>query len=602
MTDRDDTLWAIALKTRPSSRVSVQQQMLAIARANPEAFIGGNINLVKAGFTLKLPSEAEATSLSVADANAEAAEQTRQWQAYRTGEPLPSIAGRGSASPAPSETTATETEPKLAAQVDATTSTPAPIANTTRPEGELRIVAGEGGTGAGSGGEAPSEGGDVEGKLVASEEERDRVTRENDELVYKLDRMTGDLEQAQRQVEVRDQQIAQLQERLSQLEKQAPSQPAQSLAPAAAAKSKAITDWLRSPIVLGGVLVLVIGGVVWALIAARTRRARQDRSAELMPEPRLRGRSRATPAAPIAAAAAEDTLDTVADEPDEPAPQREVTDDDTVPGAQTSDVIGEAEIYIAYGRFPQAIGLLLGALDDDPTRSDVRLKLLELYTETRDEEGFATQMKELVERTDDEAILLEARALEAKLRDEDSSAERAPATSSADSSNDPRGLDEFSLDLETDDSDTTVAAAPPVETPARESASSAGAGDELGGDLGIDFDPDKEPTVIRSGRSNRGAPPAARSSGSESTTDFDLEDLELDSSAAPAPKAGKQSESDDAFDFLDEEDAASTKLDLARAYIEMGDQDGARDILSEVLQEGTSEQQQAANELLEKLS
>src|SRR4029453_17011595 len=95
MTDRDDTLWAIALKTRPSSRVSVQQQMLAIARANPEAFIGGNINLVKAGFTLKLPSETEATSLSVADANAEAAEQTRQWQASRTGEPLPSIAGRG---------------------------------------------------------------------------------------------------------------------------------------------------------------------------------------------------------------------------------------------------------------------------------------------------------------------------------------------------------------------------------------------------------------------------------------------------------------------------------------------------------------------------
>ncbi len=51
-------------------------------------------------------------------------------------------------------------------------------------------------------------------------------------------------------------------------------------------------------------------------------------------------------------------------------------------------------------------------------------------------------------------------------------------------------------------------------------------------------------------------------------------------------------EADDAFEFLDEEDAATTKLDLARAYIDMGDEDGAREILTEVLQEGSSEQQQ----------
>src|SRR5262245_211552 len=122
MTDRDDTLWAVALKTRPSSRVSVQQQMLALQRANPEAFIGGNINLLKAGFTLKLPSEADATSLTVADANAEVAEHTRLWKAYRAGEPLPTVASRSSATPTPApETAAPETAPQLAAQVDATT-------------------------------------------------------------------------------------------------------------------------------------------------------------------------------------------------------------------------------------------------------------------------------------------------------------------------------------------------------------------------------------------------------------------------------------------------------------------------------------------------
>jgi pilus assembly protein FimV len=61
-------------------------------------------------------------------------------------------------------------------------------------------------------------------------------------------------------------------------------------------------------------------------------------------------------------------------------------------------------------------------------------------------------------------------------------------------------------------------------------------------------------------------------------------------------------ESEDAFDFLDDEDAATTKLDLARAYIDMGDEDGAREILTEVLGEGSDDQQQQAGELLEKIS
>ena len=43
------------------------------------------------------------------------------------------------------------------------------------------------------------------------------------------------------------------------------------------------------------------------------------------------------------------------------------------------NVVREADIYIAYGRFPQAIGLLLGVLEDEPERNDVRMKLLEVY-------------------------------------------------------------------------------------------------------------------------------------------------------------------------------------------------------------------------------
>ena len=54
--------------------------------------------------------------------------------------------------------------------------------------------------------------------------------------------------------------------------------------------------------------------------------------------------------------------------------------------------------------------------------------------------------------------------------------------------------------------------------------------------------------------------------------------------------------------FLTDADEVSTKLDLARAYVDMGDEDGARDILMEVLKEGTDEQKAEANALVDGLS
>jgi pilus assembly protein FimV len=44
-----------------------------------------------------------------------------------------------------------------------------------------------------------------------------------------------------------------------------------------------------------------------------------------------------------------------------------------------------------------------------------------------------------------------------------------------------------------------------------------------------------------------------------------------------------------------------TKLDLARAYMDMGDPDGARSILEEVLSEGNASQKQEAQRLMESI-
>ena len=52
---------------------------------------------------------------------------------------------------------------------------------------------------------------------------------------------------------------------------------------------------------------------------------------------------------------------------------------------------------------------------------------------------------------------------------------------------------------------------------------------------------------------------------------------------------------------LDDVDEISTKLDLARAYLDMGDHEGTRGILEEVLADGNDEQKQEANDLMAKL-
>ena len=59
---------------------------------------------------------------------------------------------------------------------------------------------------------------------------------------------------------------------------------------------------------------------------------------------------------------------------------------------------------------------------------------------------------------------------------------------------------------------------------------------------------------------------------------------------------------DDEFDFLSGTDESATKLDLARAYIDMGDSEGARDILNEVVEEGNEQQKTEAREMMERLT
>ena len=79
---RRETLWGIASRMRPDDRLTMNQTMLAIYQANPDAF-GGNINLLRAGAALRIPSADEVFQISRGDALNEAKRQNEAWASGR---------------------------------------------------------------------------------------------------------------------------------------------------------------------------------------------------------------------------------------------------------------------------------------------------------------------------------------------------------------------------------------------------------------------------------------------------------------------------------------------------------------------------------------
>ncbi|MAT52159.1 MAG: hypothetical protein CMK32_13355 [Porticoccaceae bacterium] len=156
----------------------------------------------------------------------------------------------------------------------------------------------------------------------------------------------------------------------------------------------------------------------------------------------------------------------------------------------------------------------------------------------------------------------------------------------------------------------------PPETVASTDVSSL---DEIELDEGDDLFAPDEPQV----REKAPETPASRAepavevppSGVEKTPDEGLEDVELDlsefdlqepESPVSSPDQAQTSDEplnlDDEFDFLGDADEVDTQLELAQAYIDMGDNAGAKEILEEVLEGGNDEQKDRASALLSKIT
>lgn len=79
---RGDTLSGIALKTKPFD-VSLERMLLALYRANTSAFVGNNMNLLQAGKVLRLPDAAEIEAIGQKEAVREYRAQVADWNVYR---------------------------------------------------------------------------------------------------------------------------------------------------------------------------------------------------------------------------------------------------------------------------------------------------------------------------------------------------------------------------------------------------------------------------------------------------------------------------------------------------------------------------------------
>ena len=83
-----ETLWGITSRVRPDSRLTMNQTMLAIFEANPDAF-GGNINVLRAGSSLRIPSADEIYQIGRGDALSEVERQHAAWDSGYTPLPTP---------------------------------------------------------------------------------------------------------------------------------------------------------------------------------------------------------------------------------------------------------------------------------------------------------------------------------------------------------------------------------------------------------------------------------------------------------------------------------------------------------------------------------
>jgi pilus assembly protein FimV len=291
--------------------------------------------------------------------------------------------------------------------------------------------------------------------------------------------------------------------------------------------------------------------------------------------------------------------------------------DKTGPGTIDTDEVdpvAEAEVYIAYGRDAQAEEILKEAMARDKGRHEIPLKLLEIYHARKSATAFETVAKELKASVGEGSPQWQkAAAMGAQIDPNNplyagaggggTYTATAPAAKpdvdfdiAGQSSSGGGSATDFDLDAGLTnpkvDAETTNSPAPSgLDFDIAGSGSAAAGHEEPRKEEKPSFDFDL------SGLDMPGAKPAAGGT-----------DLEVDPThrSQPSPGAGGLNLTDLSLDMPSDSggggggggEAVGTKLELAKAYLEIGDKDGAREILQEVAKEGSAAQKEEAQKLI----
>ncbi len=397
--------------------------------------------------------------------------------------------------------------------------------------------------------------------------------------------------------------------------------------PAAPEKSF-VEEFIEDPIALGGLgaVVLLLGGYgAWAW--------RKKKASQTQFQDSVLGAATGAGASSVFAPATPQGVDTPPSPAVAEASMASVSGGSVAPAESDEvDPIAEADVYMAYGRDAQAEEILKESLGKDPNRVAVHAKLLEIYANRKDAKSFeqsALKLKGLTNGAGPEwgkamalgsaidpgnglygggaaSATVAAPAAAAPALDFDIGAGAEPAT---DAKTDSGGLD-FDIG-------SVAPAAAPASDFATGGTLKLDTNETQAGGGGLDFDlgggaeDDGEKTMLLAPRK---AAPAADPDATVAM-DFDL-NLDLGSSKAEPAKAadapidlgglsldlgipGGGGGGGNGNDAKWQE--VATKLDLAKAYQEMGDKDGARELLNEVVKEGDAAQQGQAQQMLSNL-
>ncbi|WP_160152950.1 FimV/HubP family polar landmark protein [Microbulbifer sp. ALW1] len=565
--EANKTLWEIARDSRETRELSVQQTMLAIQRLNPEAFINNNINLLKKGSVLRLPTAEEVRNLTLTEAVSQVATQNDAWR-ERVGTVDSEVTG------APLDGRAAVEETVESDVLEGRVSLAAPGDN----ESVLS------GSGSGS-----SESDALEGELAVSEEELDKSRLENTELQERIGELNEQIDTMERLVEVSNEEMQAVQAAAEQSAETAESEfepveegafaseqngdnqdsaadelnsdeltqtdaetvggePVVAAEPEAAdtasedddARNRVVVQTASEPTLVerlmdniqligigaGALLVGLFGFFTW-------RRRKEEEEAIRQVEAEMAA-ERALAEAPEPAIE-DDNLAAV-----EELEASDGFDLDQLGEVETDDPVAEAEIHLSLGQYQEAEAKLQAGLAAAPANVDARLMLLEVYAHQQSADRFDDQYRQLLGYSDGPAADRAARLRETiagigpfEAPETDFSSESLEAAQL-----DDMGAD-FDIEASFDDLDEFSGSKPEAGT-----AAETDADDDFGllDDLSLDLDDDTTQLPAQESLAE------ASSENDDFSLDLDLAD-DLDSELSGELENVGELPSDDGFTF-----------------------------------------------------